>query len=129
MKLRSERVVTATGVRPAVVSVRDGVVVAIDDGAGAGGIEDLGTVALIPGLVDPHVHINEPGRTEWEGFTTATRAAAVGGTRSVASWPAALAIRTPENVTWAPSIYRIESMYMHREYLLGPRNSSWGPQS
>lgn len=87
MKLRSERVVTATGVRPAVVSVRDGVVVAIDDGAGAGDIENLGTVALIPGLVDPHVHINEPGRTEWEGFTTATRAAAVGGITTLVDMP------------------------------------------
>jgi len=40
---------------------------------------DLGDLALLPGLVDTHVHVNEPGRTEWEGFATATRAAAAGG--------------------------------------------------
>jgi len=42
-------------------------------------VTDLGDLAILPGLVDSHVHINEPGRTEWEGFRTATRAAAAGG--------------------------------------------------
>ncbi|MGA7157307.1 MAG: allantoinase, partial [Acidobacteriaceae bacterium] len=42
-------------------------------------VEDLGALALLPGLVDAHTHINEPGRTDWEGFATATRAAAAGG--------------------------------------------------
>src|ERR1700756_1378617 len=41
--------------------------------------EDFGSLAILPGLVDSHVHINEPGRTEWEGFRTASRAAAAGG--------------------------------------------------
>ncbi len=85
MKLRSERVVTAEGVRPGVVEVRDGRIVGVhDDDDGA---EDLGSVALLPGLVDPHVHINEPGRTEWEGFVTATRAAAVGGITTLVDMP------------------------------------------
>ncbi len=50
-------------------------------------LEDLGDVALLPGLVDTHVHINEPGRTEWEGFATATRAAAAGGFTTLVDMP------------------------------------------
>jgi len=50
-------------------------------------VEALGDLALLPGLVDSHVHINEPGRTEWEGFVTATRAAAAGGVTTVVDMP------------------------------------------
>jgi allantoinase len=50
-------------------------------------VEDLGDVALLPGLVDTHVHINEPGRTEWEGFATATRAGAAGGFTTLVDMP------------------------------------------
>jgi len=50
-------------------------------------IHDLGSNALFPGLIDPHVHINEPGRTHWEGFVTATRAAAAGGITTVVDMP------------------------------------------
>jgi allantoinase len=49
--------------------------------------EDLGDLALLPGLVDTHVHVNEPGRTEWEGFATATRAAAAGGVTTIVDMP------------------------------------------
>ena len=42
---------------------------------------------LLPGLVDTHVHVNEPGRTEWEGFATATRAAAAGGVTTILDMP------------------------------------------
>ena len=42
---------------------------------------------LLPGLVDTHVHVNEPGRTEWEGFATATRAAAAGGVTTIVDMP------------------------------------------
>jgi len=48
---------------------------------------DLGDLALLPGLVDTHVHVNEPGRTEWEGFATATRAAAAGGVTTICDMP------------------------------------------
>lgn len=50
-------------------------------------IIDIGPRALLPGLVDTHAHINEPGRTEWEGFATATRAAAAGGITTVIDMP------------------------------------------
>ncbi len=49
--------------------------------------QDLGDLALLPGLVDPHVHVNEPGRTDWEGFATATRAAAAGGVTTIIDMP------------------------------------------
>src|SRR5712672_2803546 len=50
-------------------------------------ITDFGDLAILPGLVDSHVHINEPGRTEWEGFRTATRAAAAGGYTTLVDMP------------------------------------------
>jgi allantoinase len=56
-------------------------------GEGAGELTDLGDLALLPGLVDSHVHVNEPGRTEWEGFATATRAAAAGGVTTIIDMP------------------------------------------
>ena len=51
------------------------------------GIEDLGDLVIAPGLIDAHVHINEPGRTEWEGFETATKAAAAGGVTTLVDMP------------------------------------------
>jgi allantoinase len=78
----SERVVTPAGIVPAAVLV-DGekilAVVAPNEIPGDATRHDFGDTALLPGLIDSHVHINEPGRTEWEGFFTATRAAAAGG--------------------------------------------------
>ncbi|MBI5169705.1 MAG: allantoinase AllB [Candidatus Eisenbacteria bacterium] len=86
--LRSRRVVTPDGVRPACVVVRDGVIAAIEPYAAPLTIDhDLGDVALLPGVVDTHVHVNEPGRTEWEGFATATRAAAAGGVTTIVDMP------------------------------------------
>ena len=78
----SRRVVTPEGVRPAALlvegeSIRD--MVAPDRVPAHAETHDFGDAAILPGLVDSHVHINEPGRTEWEGFETATRAAAAGG--------------------------------------------------
>jgi allantoinase len=86
---RSSRIVTPDGIRPGEVVVRDGVIAEVRERGGSGGAEvrDLGDLALLPALVDTHAHINEPGRTEWEGFTTATRAAAAGGIGLVLDMP------------------------------------------
>ncbi len=83
--LRSRRVVLPDGERPAAVCVSDGRIVAIESYESKG--LDLGDVALLPGLVDTHVHVNEPGRTEWEGFATATRSAAAGGVTTIIDMP------------------------------------------
>lgn len=88
--VRSRRAFLPDGERPAAVAVRDGKIAAIVDYAAAppaANQVDLGGTALLPGLVDTHVHINEPGRTEWEGFATATRAAAAGGVTTVVDMP------------------------------------------
>ena len=55
--------------------------------AAGSGLTDFGDAVMLPGLVDSHVHINEPGRTEWEGFETATRAAAAGGVTTLVDMP------------------------------------------
>jgi len=60
--------------------------VVVDIGQGAAD-EDFGELVVMPGLVDSHVHVNEPGRESWEGFRTATRAAAAGGTTTIVDMP------------------------------------------
>ena len=84
--LRSGRVVLPEGERPATIQIAGGVIKSIK-GYGNPFDIDVGDVAILPGLVDTHVHINEPGRTEWEGFETATRAAAAGGVTTVIEMP------------------------------------------
>ncbi|MGK9222117.1 MULTISPECIES: allantoinase AllB [unclassified Microbacterium] len=89
--IRGERVLTTSGVRPREVGVRDGRIVALQPlGNALEGDEVVELAAgetLIPGLVDTHVHVNEPGRTEWEGFASATRAAAAGGVTTIIDMP------------------------------------------
>jgi allantoinase len=81
---RSSRVVVSGEVRPATVRHEAGVVVDIGSGSAD---DDYGDLVVMPGLVDTHVHVNEPGRTEWEGFESATRAAAAGGTTTIVDMP------------------------------------------
>lgn len=86
----SGRVVTPDGERPGAVVVARGRITAIvppGEAPSAGETVDVGGAALLPGVVDSHVHVNEPGRTEWEGFATATRAAAAGGVTTIVDMP------------------------------------------
>lgn len=88
--LRSTRVVTPEGVRPAAIEVREGRIVAVHahDAVPAGlPVHEAHDAVIAPGLVDSHVHVNEPGRSEWEGFATATAAAAAGGVTTFADMP------------------------------------------
>lgn len=88
--LKSRRVVTGGAVRPASIHVSRGVITAVaglDEVPEGCPTHDVGDRVIMPGLVDSHVHINEPGRTEWEGFTTATRAAAAGGVTTIVDMP------------------------------------------
>ena len=88
MVIRSTRVVLADGVRAASIHVENGVIARIDDDrSNRGDLFDAGDLVILPGLVDTHVHVNEPGRTEWEGFDTATRAAAAGGVTTIVDMP------------------------------------------
>ncbi|WP_327294398.1 MULTISPECIES: allantoinase AllB [unclassified Streptomyces] len=89
--LRSTRVITPQGTRAASVAVAGGKIAAVlpydaevPEGAR---LTDFGDDVLLPGLVDTHVHVNDPGRTEWEGFWTATRAAAAGGITTLLDMP------------------------------------------
>lgn len=86
--LKCRRVITPTGERPATVVVVDGRISAV---APFDPPVNLPTTilagVLMPGLVDTHVHINEPGRTDWEGFDTATHAAAAGGITTLVDMP------------------------------------------
>ncbi len=87
---RSTRVVTPEGVRPAAVIVEGETIAAIrawDATSPTEPLHDFGNLALLPGLVDTHVHINDPGRADWEGFETATRAAASGGVTTLVDMP------------------------------------------
>ena len=94
--VRSKRVVVQGGVRPAAIHIRDGRIVGVldyDDVAPGCPVDAAADAVVIPGVVDTHVHVNEPGRTEWEGFETATRAAAAGGITSLVDMPLAARAR------------------------------------
>jgi allantoinase len=89
--LRARRLVTPGRERAGCVGVTDGRIAAVEplesDLEGRRVVELGDDVVLLPGLVDAHVHVNEPGRTEWEGFASATRAAAAGGVTTILDMP------------------------------------------
>jgi len=99
--ITASRVVTPAGVVPAAVHIRDGRITAVtspaarvipprqapDSSADVDVLHLRHDEVLMPGLVDTHVHINEPGRTDWEGFATATAAAAAGGVTTIIDMP------------------------------------------
>jgi allantoinase len=88
--VRSRRVLIGNELRAASVHVADGRisrVTAWEDTAIDGELVDVGESVVMPGVIDTHVHVNEPGRTEWEGFASATRAAAAGGVTTFLDMP------------------------------------------
>ena len=88
--IRSRRVVTPSGVRAADVHLENGKILSVGDWADVpegADLVDMGALVIMPGIVDTHVHVNEPGRTEWEGFETATKAAAAGGVTTIVDMP------------------------------------------
>jgi allantoinase len=84
--VRSKRIVLPEGVRPATLHIEGGRIARIGAFEEAAGF-DADDLVVSPGIVDTHVHVNEPGRTEWEGFDTATRAAAAGGVTTIVDMP------------------------------------------
>ncbi len=88
--IRSRHIVTPEGVRPGVIIIDDQQIAAVEPHDYFGHAEawmDVGNLFVLPGLIDVHTHVNEPGRTKWEGFVTATRAAAAGGFTCVIDMP------------------------------------------
>jgi allantoinase len=90
LAVRGSRVITPGGARRASIHIRQGLITnisAFDDIPAGWSVYEAGESVVLPGLVDTHVHINEPGRTEWEGFSSATQAAAAGGVTTLIEMP------------------------------------------
>jgi allantoinase len=88
--VRSSRIIVPEGERRASIHIRDGIISkisAFDDLPAGLPVYEAVESAVMPGIVDTHVHINEPGRTDWEGFPSATRAAAAGGVTTLIEMP------------------------------------------
>ncbi|HEX7139712.1 MAG TPA: allantoinase AllB [Vicinamibacterales bacterium] len=88
--VRGARVILPDGERPASIHIDTGRIVRIgayDERLSDAELFDAGEFVVSPGIVDTHVHVNEPGRTEWEGFDTATRAAAASGVTTIVDMP------------------------------------------
>ena len=90
MIVRGRRIVVPGGEGPASIHIEGGRIVSLggaDDVPAGADVVECGDLLVSPGIVDSHVHVNEPGRTEWEGFDTATRAAAAGGVTTIVDMP------------------------------------------
>ncbi|KAG9341567.1 hypothetical protein JZ751_019080, partial [Albula glossodonta] len=96
--VRSQRVLCGNDIRPAVILIKEGKIFKILPDASPNvdatcehpfcwKVLDVGDMLVMPGIVDCHVHVNEPGRTTWEGYWTATRAAAAGGVTTIVDMP------------------------------------------
>src|SRR5882672_8067143 len=89
LAIKSEKVVTPHGIMNAVILIKGGKIADVVAELSPGGfpIIDAGNKIIMPGVIDPHVHIDEPGRTDWEGFDTATKAAIAGGVTTLIDMP------------------------------------------
>jgi allantoinase len=88
--LHSSRVVTESGIKDLTICIKDGIITDLLPGkidSPEYPLEDMGNLVIMPGLIDSHVHVNEPGRTEWEGFETITKAAVAGGITTLVDMP------------------------------------------
>ena len=88
--IKSQRVIINGKICPAAITMQNGLIHEIlpyDSLPDSVESEDYGNLVIMPGIIDAHVHINEPGRTKWEGFETATKAAAAGGITTLADMP------------------------------------------
>ena len=88
--IKSNRILTPEGLIKGTICISDGKIISCEQGDqlySAEKVIDAGNNVVMPGIIDPHVHINEPGRTEWEGFDTATKSAAAGGITTLIDMP------------------------------------------
>jgi allantoinase len=112
--LRSTAVVTPAGQRPAVLVLQAGRIADVLPYDGP--VLDLGGAAILPGVIDPHVHLNEPGRTDWEGFDTGTRAALAGGITTLVDMP----------LNSAPVTTSVENLRLKQAATLGQLHTNMG---
>ena len=85
--IASRRILVDGRLIPATIMIDGEVIADVLPGPPSPGVEDLGGLVVMPALVDTHVHVNEPGRTAWEGFASATAAAAAGGVGLIVDMP------------------------------------------